>query len=306
MSYHTKLLSILIFILLYSDYITFWLASSVSPLVLETGLEYGSSSELKGFNHTVDLYSPISRVNCVRPTLGAACIRDAADQWGAVDLWAAYQPVTFLSLTSGVSCVGPISGAASMCESTNQWVMLDWLWAIYKPVTIHTDPSVCCFAPQNWTILVNGSFREFTIIERVISPAQLRAMSSIDVQVILPTRFWVNMFAALLGVNDGVISPAQVRAMLPVDVQVMLPTRFWVNMFVTLPGVNDGVISPAQVQAMLPVDVQVMLPTRFRVNMFATLPGVNDGVISLALIQAMLPVDVQGVFTCSGSGYVAH
>jgi hypothetical protein len=48
MSYHTKLLSILIFILLYSDYITFWLASSVSPLVLETGLEYGSSSELKG------------------------------------------------------------------------------------------------------------------------------------------------------------------------------------------------------------------------------------------------------------------
>jgi hypothetical protein len=33
---------------LYSDHITFWLAGSVSPLVLETGLEYGSSSELKG------------------------------------------------------------------------------------------------------------------------------------------------------------------------------------------------------------------------------------------------------------------
>jgi hypothetical protein len=48
MSYHTKLLSILMLILLYSDYITFWLAGSVSPLVLETGLEYGSSSELKG------------------------------------------------------------------------------------------------------------------------------------------------------------------------------------------------------------------------------------------------------------------
>jgi hypothetical protein len=48
MSYHTKLLSILIFILLYSDHITFWLAGSVSPLVLETGLEYGSSSELEG------------------------------------------------------------------------------------------------------------------------------------------------------------------------------------------------------------------------------------------------------------------
>jgi len=48
MSYYTKLLSILIFILLYSDHITFWLAGSVSPLVLETDLEYGSSSKLKG------------------------------------------------------------------------------------------------------------------------------------------------------------------------------------------------------------------------------------------------------------------
>src|SRR6267154_3918525 len=194
--------------------------------------------------------------------------------------------------------------------------MLDWLWAIYKPVTIHMDPSVCCFAPQNWKILVSGSFREFTNIERVILPARLQAMLSIDVQVNLTARFRVNIFAALSGVNDGVISPAQVRAMLPVDFQVMLPACFQMNMFDALPGVNDGmissvqaqamlpacfrvfaalsgvndgVISPAQAWAMLPTDVLVMLPTRFRVNMFAALLVVDDGVFSPAQNWAMLP-----------------
>ena len=51
MSYHTQLLSIFIFILLYGGHIIFWLADSVSPPVLETQNPsscYGSSSEPKG------------------------------------------------------------------------------------------------------------------------------------------------------------------------------------------------------------------------------------------------------------------
>jgi hypothetical protein len=51
MSYLTKLLSVLVFILLYSDHIIIWLAGFVSPLALETGLGsgcYGGSSELTG------------------------------------------------------------------------------------------------------------------------------------------------------------------------------------------------------------------------------------------------------------------
>jgi len=51
MSYHTQLLSIFMFILLYGGHIIFWLAGSVSSPVLETGFRsscYGSSSEPKG------------------------------------------------------------------------------------------------------------------------------------------------------------------------------------------------------------------------------------------------------------------
>ena len=131
--------------------------------------------------------------------------------------------------------------------------MLDWLQATYNPVTIYTYPSVYCFAHQNCKILVNDSFREFGTIERVTSPARLRATLSIDVQVTLPARFRV---------NNGVILPAQVT----------LPTRFRVNMFAAPLGVDDGVILPAP----------VTLPTRFRVNMFAAPLGVNDRVISPA------------------------
>ena len=169
--------------------------------------------------------------------------------------------------------------------------MLDWLRATYNPVTIYTYPSVYCFAHQNCKILVNDSFREFGTIERVTSPARLRATLSIDVQVTLParfrvnngvilpaqvtlpTRFRVNMFAAPLGVNDRVISPAQFMA--------MLPAHFRVNIFAALLGVNDRVISPAQFTA--------MLPAHFRVNMFAAPLRVNDRVISPAQVQATLP-----------------
>jgi len=50
MSYSMKLLSILVFILLYSDHIIFWLPGCVSLLALETGLGsgYGGSNELTG------------------------------------------------------------------------------------------------------------------------------------------------------------------------------------------------------------------------------------------------------------------
>jgi hypothetical protein len=50
MSYLTKLLSVLVFILLYGDHIIFWLAGCVSLLALETGLGscHGGSNELTG------------------------------------------------------------------------------------------------------------------------------------------------------------------------------------------------------------------------------------------------------------------
>ena len=172
-----------------------------------------------------------------------------------------------------------------------------------------------CFACQNWKILVNNFFREFSIIERVTSPARLRATSSIDVQVTLPVRFQVSnrvispvrfgtmmsidtqvtlpacfrVNAAPLGVNNGVISPAQVWAMLPIDALVTLPTRFRVNMFAAPLGVNDGVISPVRVWAMLPTNALVTLPACFQVNMFAAPLGVNDRVILPAQFRAMLP-----------------
>jgi len=174
----------------------------VSLLVLETGLGsgcYGGSSGLTGSNQTVALYSPTSRVNCVRPILGVACVCKAADQQGAVDLWAAYQPIMIYS-TSCVGHVRPIAGAVCICGAADQRRAVD-LWAAYQPITIystscdgHVRPIseavfVCESTNQNWKILVNNFFREFSIIERVTSPARLRATSSINVQVTSPVRF---------------------------------------------------------------------------------------------------------------------
>ena len=186
--------------------------------------------------------------------------------------------------------------------------MLDWLRATYNPVTIYTYPSVYCFAHQNCKILVNDSFREFGTIERVTSPARLRATLSIDVQVTLParfrvnngvilpaqvtlpTRFRVNMFAAPLGVNDRVISPAQFMA--------MLPAHFWVNMFAAPLRVNDRVISPAQVQATLPTHYDkvilaiccpAVLPTRFQMKKFAAHSQPN-GFTAYSWVNEFVPI----------------
>jgi len=97
------------------------------------------------------------------------------------------------------------------------------------------------------------------------------------------------MFATLLGVNDRVFSPAQVRAMLPIDVQVMLPARFQVNMFAALLGVNDEVFSPAQVWAMLPTRFRVNLYASLWVNMFTRPFSVDDKVIQAIYGPVVLP-----------------
>jgi hypothetical protein len=92
MSYHKNLLSVLIFILLYCDYIIFWLADCVSPPALEIGLGHGSGSQLPGEygyvfvlkssftghmclsdSNYVAVYSPISCIDHVHPILGVAC-----------------------------------------------------------------------------------------------------------------------------------------------------------------------------------------------------------------------------------------
>jgi len=94
MSYHQNLLSVLIFILLYCDYIFFCLAGCVSPLALEMDLGHGSGSQMSGeYDYVfmlkssftghmclsdscyVAVYSPISYTDHVHPILGMACMR---------------------------------------------------------------------------------------------------------------------------------------------------------------------------------------------------------------------------------------
>src|ERR1700692_410980 len=100
---------------------------------------------------------------------------------------------------------------------------MDWLQATYQPVTIYTDPSICFFAPQNWEILMNVSFGECAVVDRVISPDRVRATLPIDIQVTLPAHFQVNKFAVIL--------PGQVWAILPNDVQMTLPAHFRVDLY---------------------------------------------------------------------------
>jgi hypothetical protein len=46
------------------------------------------------------------------------------------------------------------------------------------------------FVPQDWNILANVSLRVFTV-DKVISSAQLGATFLFDVQVTLPSHFWL-------------------------------------------------------------------------------------------------------------------
>ncbi|KIM85532.1 hypothetical protein PILCRDRAFT_5227 [Piloderma croceum F 1598] len=155
MSYHTRFPLILIFILHYCQHIYF-LAGYLPPNIPRLALELDSGS------------------GCHSGSNGLAVCSHAAY----------FGPL--LSRTNHVSTVLGVVGGGTYCEATNQHLQV-----VCQPTRICRNPSARLFATQDTVVSTNVSSRLFAAGDREKSSGRTRAQLPIDVQLVLPARFWV-------------------------------------------------------------------------------------------------------------------
>ena len=110
----------------------------------------------------------------------------------------------------------------------------DCLWAVCQPENIYGELSAYHLAIQNWTMMLNISYRPFVTGDGVKPSVRVWAKLPVYVQSVLPTHFRVilmNVSSRWFVTSDGVTSAVCVWAKLPINVQLILPARFQVNLY---------------------------------------------------------------------------
>src|ERR1700683_491680 len=133
----------------------------------------------------------------------------------------------------------------------------DCLQAVCQPTKIYGDSSACHLAVQNWTMMLNISYRPFVNGDGVKPSVHVWAKLPVYVQSVLPARFRVilmNVSSRQFMASDGVILAVDVWAKLPINVQLILPARFQViltNVSLRQFVASDGLILAVHVWAKL-------------------------------------------------------
>ena len=159
-----------------------------------------------------------------------------------------------------------------------QQMALDYLQVVCQPTRIRGNPLAHVFTTWDLVVSANVSSRLFVAGDWVKPSDRTQAQLPIDVQLVLPARFWVisaNVSCRLFAASDGVKSSVSLWAKLPIGVQLDLPTRFRVvsaNIsFGRLFVANDEVRSSVHIWAKLANCVQLIWPARFQVNLYNAL-----------------------------------